>query len=436
MSVRIIEIHDPNVNNAQNRLGRYRATGHVNIKDILIWMLSLTMLVDFANGLLPGLHIGELFRVMLLMVCTALILKRGRKEKNYYLLLHAFLIFNVVFSSLVHGGGLVTNISMALKTCIFFAVYFSLIILNKRRKIKLDDIDQILLRNLYYAPALFIASYVFGIGRSSYSFGGQNLGFKSVFLSLNSVNVVLLILYINCIDNVFEKKQKKWAFFALYVAVPMAMLGTKTGYAMIAAIPFLFLLLRIKKKRTWEILFVEVMLIAVFARPFIQFILPRFQGIIDRQRTLYQSRSFWTYLTSTRNLRVHNIMRYFFVHANPMEYIFGSGYYWIHNVAAGLEISSGNVIPIEMDWADLLVTYGFTGMIATYMFVIKRIIVNKKARKTKGGGSGYFWNSLILLLYGTFAGHLFFEAISSTFYAITIAGLVISENSLIVTDIS
>ena len=85
------------------------------------------------------------------------------------------------------------------------------------------------------------------------------------------------------------------------------------------------------------------------------------------------------------------------------------------------------VRPIEMDWADLFVTYGIVGFLFSYLFVGSKLISMRSQRKMKECGTPYYWATLILLIYGTFAGHLFFEAISSTFFGIVLAGLYISS---------
>ena len=396
------------------------------VSSIIIVMLYLTMLVDFTNGMIPGLHIGEIFRMLLLALCSLYIYRFGRKEKVIYTLILLYLLMNVAVSSIYFKVGWSTNLSMALKSCILYAIYFALTTMYKQGRIHRTDIDKIVKYNLYYAPGIFIASYLLGIGNSSYRYSGVNLGFKSGFLSLNSVNVALIVLYIFAVDRFFRMKTKKWAFFSIYVMIPMAMLGTKTGYAIIVAIPLLYILLGIRKKRTWVILITGVIVLTVFGRSIMNRLLPMFQGIIDRQRLMFSQRSLWTFLTSTRNIRVHNVLTYYFANTNPLSVIFGTGYYWIHNIAAGMEISTTAVIPLEMDWADLLVTYGIIGLTFSYLFVGKRILSMRSQRKIRESGTIYFWSSLILLLYGSVAGHLFFEAISSTFFAVSLAGLYVS----------
>ena len=338
------------------------------------------------------------------------------------MLLLIFLAINVLFSSVFYSEGFTTNISMSLKYSILFVVFLSLMCLYKRHQLSIQDIEDIIKNNLYYGPLLLIGSSALGLGRSSYTFGGQDLGSKGVFLSLNSVNIALITLYIFCLDKIFKTKNKKWVFLSIYVAIPMAMLGTKTSYIMIAIIPILYFFISIKRRRTWQILLITLLVVLVLARPFYQRIIPLFQGVIDRQKLLYSQRDFWTYLTSTRNIRVKNVISYYLKHSTPISLLFGGGYYWIHHIAATMELTTSAVIPIEMDWADIFVTYGIIGLIFSYVFILSKIIKARKMRHINDG-SAYFWSAVIILLYGTFAGHLLFEAISATFYGVILAGL-------------
>ena len=67
---------------------KMRSHGKILYRDLLKGMLSMTMLIDFANGLFSSLHIGEIFRVLLLGICGVYILRLryGKKEKRVLML--------------------------------------------------------------------------------------------------------------------------------------------------------------------------------------------------------------------------------------------------------------------------------------------------------------------------------------------------------------
>ena len=104
---------------------------------------------------------------------------------------------NIIRSVICNGGeGCSYDISIGVKSALFFLIYNALFILNKRNKIRIDDIKFVIFINMLYGPLLFLASSIAGVGRSSYTFGGHIVGSKGLFLSLNSVNIALVVLYI------------------------------------------------------------------------------------------------------------------------------------------------------------------------------------------------------------------------------------------------
>ena len=95
---------------------------------------------------------------------------------------------------------------------------------------------------------LFIVTRILNIGNVSYEY--NQVGFKSVFLSLNSVNIALILLYTYSVFRIFDSKHPwRWGAATVYVAIPMLMLGTKTSIAIILVVPVLctFLHLRTRK---------------------------------------------------------------------------------------------------------------------------------------------------------------------------------------------
>ena len=400
----------------------------LSYSNILYYMLSATMMIDFMNGIFKGIHIGQIFRVLLLTICAICIIKYDQKKAKLFLLIIIFLITNITFSIIKVSEAFSTDISIGIKSMLFYSIACALIVLHKRELFSFNMINKVILNNLLFAPAMFILSYVFGIGNSSYTFNKSRLGFKSYFMSLNSVNAALLILYIYTVSKVLtERERKKWVIACLYVAIPMLMLGTKTSMAMIIVVPIFFTFLNLKKSKTWIIIGGAVVVGVVCAPILINKILPLYEALISRQKFLFSQRDFMTYIFSTRNVRVSNVLVHYFSKYSVLDLTIGRGYYDIHHYVAILENMPNSVIPLEMDWADILVAYGPIGFLYTYVFSIRVLWKNRNLNKYSAG-MPFFWAGVILLLYGSLAGHLFLEAISSTFYAVVIAGCVIATD--------
>lgn len=394
-------------------------------------MLSSTLLVDTLNGMFSGFHIGEIFRVLLLTICFYILCKKNKRSFQRVIIIVVFLGLNLCLSVVLNGiVALGTDISVAMKSIIFIVVYKALITVYKNETEGINKIDKIIRNNLIYGPALFIFSTFLGKERASYSFAGISIGNKGAFLSLNSVNAALIVLLIYAISMIFlSEKKLVWALAAVYVSIPMVMLGTKTSLAMIIIIPVYFVFLNSKKKKTWGIVLVGFISGLLILPIFSDRISEAIDSIMFRQNYLFSQRDFATYLFSTRNLRLDRILNYYQKTFSLFDVFPGRGYYGIHMVVAQLEQLGNKPIPIEMDWVDILVTYGFCGFLYTYIPAIKALKKTRKYRKAIQI-QRYFWTAIILLMYGSLAGHLFLEAISSSFFAIVVAGMICEVNRI------
>ena len=135
-------------------------------------------------------------------------------------------------------------------------------------------------------------------------------------------------------------------------------------------------------------------------------------------------RDFWTFLFSTRNVRLVAVIKEYFETFSILDIVTGRGYFNLHHFVAQYLNTSDMVLPIEMDFFDVFFSYGVPGLLFTYVYAIKAILHAREKRKV-ARIQGYYWSSVIILIYGVLAGHLFQEAISSTFYALSIAGLIL-----------
>lgn len=390
---------------------------------IIYFMLSLTLMIDFLNGFFPMLHIGEIFRILLLALCSMQLISNSINHGLFLISIIIFLIFNIACAEIFgYNSNCIQDIAVAIKSTIVFVISSTLILLYKRGKLNFT-IENVLYNNMLYGPLLLIMSSVFGFGVSSYSWDNSGIGTKGTFLSLNSINVALMILYMFSIYNVTNLKSKvKWTFFSIYIAVPMVLLGTKTSFLILFFAPILFIVLNKDKNNFLKCLIVFFVFIGI-AFVFQSYILEILEPIISRQLYLMEARDLSTYLFSTRNTRVMHIFDLYFSDFTIFEILCGKGYSVSHFIFG---IYDGNVaLPIEMDFVDIFVSYGLIGMIFTYFYSM--LIIYLSEMQCRKGTRFFFWSALVVLIYGTMAGHVFLEAISSTFFAIILAGLYISS---------
>ena len=107
--------------------------------------------------------------------------------------------------------------------------------------------------------------------------------------------------------------------------------------------------------------------------------------------------------------------------------IFGKGYFAPHNeIGLIMGASSNDVRPIEMDWADIFMSYGLVGFVFTYGIALFLLYITFKKRKNKET-QFYFIALCILIIFASTGGHVYGEAISATFLGIILAGSYMKE---------
>jgi len=393
---------------------------------IFLYLLGLTILIDYMNGLFQGFHIGEVYRSILLIYCGCIILS-NKKEACRFLLILSFLFINTFVSILFDESQstLKINVTMGLKTILFYTVSTAIILLYKKGIFQRETIDKIIRISLIYTPILFALSSVMGNGGAGYIWNGVALGTKAKFLSLNSINSALIAIFIYCVYHFFSERKMVWILCSVYIAIPMLALGTKTSLAAIIILPVFFAILRITNRQTVKM----IILLSIFLIIIIPIIWPYFTskmaGVLDRQKYLFEHRSLWSYLTSTRSERVAIIWNYYVQHYSIVDIFPGRGYHYFHHIISNLMGYTSDVIPIEMDWMDILTSYGIWGFAYTYIYALKPIFKYQKIHKSNNCKM-YRCIIIVMVAYGSFAGHVFMEAISSTFLALCFCGFRLS----------
>ncbi|CAN7184347.1 hypothetical protein [Rossellomorea sp. LjRoot5] len=408
-----------------------------SFEKIMFYLLSVTILVDFVNGIIPMLPIGEVYRTIVLLVSVIFIFKTNASSFAFVSFVISYLLINslVSFTNTLSTVGLLFDLKMALKAIYFIIIFMVLRSLFHVGKLKLETVRKIIIINLYYTPVLFLMSYVLGIGKTSYESAG--VGFKGTFLSLNSINVSMIVMFIFAIDSLFRDKNKfRWLIVTIAILVPMILLGTKSSWIFIIFIPLFYMLININLNFRislslgkfiliyWTMLFgFLVSLFLLFNGVSVSRAANQFEQFFTRQSFLFENRDILTYLLSGRNWMLEDGTQLFFNDLSIIKLLFGTGYFSLHNEMAYLFWGMGenDVRPIELDVFDIFYSYGTVGLCLTYGFFLYQLFrsfysfTNKKAQP-------YFVALVSLLIFSVTGGHVFLEAISSTFLGISLAG--------------
>jgi len=407
---------------------------------VLYNLLSITILIDFINGIWVKLPIGEVYRILIIILSVLIIIKYKRDEINLVIFMALFLILNAAISFMVKSNinGIIFDSRMILKAIYYILIFKSIKSLYINNKFTLGNVNKIILNNLYYTPFLFLISYVLKIGETSYA--NISLGFKSTFLSLNSINVALIVLFVFAFDNLINSKSKiRWLFINIAIVYPMVLLGTKSSLIFLIFIPIIYIAMNIHfkpRKLTLRRLvylysiFMIVTILGVFILINNEFdsLINRgyISELIGRQKHLFENRDLVSYLLSGRNWLLETGTDIFFNDFNIFKGIFGSGYFNIHNGIAVIWGQGLNEVrPIELDLFDIFYSYGIIGVSLTYGYVIKKLCFNFRYRRHRQC-KPYFVATIVLLIFSLLGGHVFLEAISSTFLGLVLAGWYIS----------
>lgn len=387
-------------------------------------MLSLTIFVDFLNGLFPSFGIGTVYRFGLILVCLWIVVRNSGKLTQLVVPSLLFLILNILFSAVRHGSisGIAYDLKMAMRVMTSIMIFYAVSTLYRRGRFTAEMVDKIIENNLWYTPALFIITKILNIGSVSYTH--NQVGFKSVFLSLNSVNIALIVLYTYAVFKIFNSKHPwRWSAASVYVAIPMLMLGTKTSIAIILVVPLICIFMHLNTRKGRRIFFMFVGIVAVAAMLWLKTLLTALSGVLSRQMYLFENRDLISYVFSGRNWMLTSATEYYFETNSLIEYLFGQGYFYSHNQLAQISsyLSTAEVRPIEMDWADLLLAYGPIALLFTYGYAMRILHQSRRYWKNRRI-QAYFVTSVILLGFSALAGHVYTEAISSTFLAFVLCG--------------
>jgi hypothetical protein len=398
---------------------------------IMYILLSATILVDFINGLFINIPIGETYRIAVLIISSWLIFKSDVRALGYILFVVIYITANSLMSymSTTNTMGLFYDLKMMMKAVYFIVIFLVIRSLYKVNEFTLNTIKRIILNNLYYTPWLFFLSYVLGIGKTSYEYA--DLGFKGTFMSLNSINISMLVLYIFAVDGLFRNKNRlKWLLIIISIVIPMILLGTKSSLIFLVFVPLFYLVININFNAIFRfgtlvfyywLFFLSFIIIVIFMLNNASISNTYFEGIFARQQYLFQERDLLTYLLSGRNWHLETAHIYFMSEVNLFKILFGTGYFDIHNQIALAWNYFIDVRPIELDIFDIFYSYGVIGVLLTYGFFIFHLVRNIGNYIDKLA-QPYFVALVSLLIFSLTGGHVFMEALSSTFLGISLAG--------------
>lgn len=386
---------------------------NVGYRKTVLFFLYITPWIDVINSCVHfGGSMGQILRGLMVALNLLLIINVAGKSKTGLTILgiafYGFLqtLFCMILTT---GESLGINIAYFLKIMLFTTEASVLTIGQRKNLIKKKDLLNFWSYSLVVVPILLILSNIFHFGT-----GGRS-GF---YISANAMSAVLTIQVL--IGTYFSRYNKVYGAAVLLNLSALILLGTKS--------PLLILLLsnviiiafysKHRVKMITLILVCGVMLYYIATH----FFSSQIDAILSYQLYHFNnsllSNNVVTYLFSGRN----NLLSDTLEELNKsslgfLAFIFGASPYGLGKITAAA-YGINTVRGIELDFIEIVLSYGIIITIVVYKFFVKALIA-----KGCDKNENLFFNVAILacLISGILGGHGITEGISATYCGILVA---------------
>lgn len=381
---------------------------------VLLFFMCGNVALDFIAGILGVSSVSQLIRVC--FFAFMLYVELRLDKKGFCLLFVAFsaILTQSTLTQLLSKEGLelsplIYDVGMGVKFLLSFSVCFSANSLVKCKALSINQIRKAIAIAAVYLPILYLVSVSLGLGESSYWDGS---GYKSVFSSLNSINIAMIVLFAYSTDAFLLQKKLIWVVPMALNLMSLMMLGTKSGYIFAFIILMYYLAIPPETRLRNIVLGLLIFILVLLAINYVGFLNDVLSKVSSRQSYLFENRTLIDYITSGRTWMLAEAAELFNSGNSSLIVLFGGGYYSFHHELAMSSgyLSTASVRPIEFDWADLFFSYGTAVVVLVYAFLVAKLTAAWRTRKE---GRFQFIALLSLLVFSSVGGHVFFEAISS-----------------------
>lgn len=400
-----------------------------------LYMIVLFPIIDFLNGYLlylnQNLSVGILYRFFVIVYLLVSIFFQKLKRNNYTLLTFLFIF-------LITSLQIIQSIFLELSMDYFIEDFSSLMKLflwclipyyiyqNKEEFRKSNYHQLFILISLFFTLGMLIP-YFLGVGRQTYE--NSDAGYKAFFFATNDTTIAFMVSSTftgwTLISTILKKKYLFSLFLSLlYLGnmVSFVLLATKTGifYGIAATLWFVLLFLfkqgDILMKNKFLIAGISLFVISIILIFNWDFILQSISGTIARINYFYKlfNGDLIRLLSSSRSDYLAGGWE-IFTNSKHLLYLF-IGFGFQYRVA-----NFGRLGLIEMDFFDALFSLGIIGAAAIFLLLCYFLMIAVKKKKMTIYSSVY----IIMLLYGFFAGHVFFSALSTTFLGLICGGMIL-----------
>lgn len=405
---------------------------------IFVILFAIFPIVDVMNGYILStgndLSIGVLYRFLCIAFLVISIMMQGIKKSNFTLLVGCFILLflmilviqSIFYQNLV--STIYADISVIIKLFLWLLIPYY--VYQRKTVFSQGLLEKLLLTISALFTLGLLIPYFLGMGNETYD--ASNAGFKGFFFASNDATLAFIVCMTYTGWFLFRDftKRKISANIGLIIllsgnAFSLLLLGMKTGL-LFAVIWFVFLitkyvfgrgenrlLSRVGVGVGFFIGLISILLVGI------QFILNTLSGLFIRITYFYNlyDGDLIRLLTSSRSLYLLEGWKTFIHSPTPL---------FTTLVGQGFEyrlLQFGRLGLVEMDFFDSLYGWGILGVLLISIACLYFFVLSFQ----KGRFSIYSFTFIILLIYGFFAGHVMFSALSTTLLGLTCSGIILQE---------
>lgn len=392
------------------------------IQKVYVFILAISPLIDSFNGYLiksgitKGISLGDVYRgIMIIFILVIWSKCISKVNLGIMLILLGYLtsisLVQILFQ--ISNNSLLNEFSNVAQWSIAFILVFSYIDFYRVGIMKINVIDKVFDIWCVITPLTLIVPYILGIGFSTY----YDIGYKGFYYATNAITYFLIILFLMNMFKLTEKITLFRLFQTGVTAFCIAMLGTKSGYILLAVILIISILIQYKKNFKKGVTSLLLVTITFFTTGylFLEVYAEQIEKIIGRHSYFSKtSDSFISFITTGRSDRISEYYMYI-KHSKSFIFrlLFGSGY--------NIEKILGS---IEMDYFDAFFMFGLIGLLIIVWFTL--YVFNKGLKKSNWV---FIIAYIITIAFSILGGHIWNNALSSTCFAMISCKLILGKDT-------
>lgn len=389
------------------------------IDNTIFNLLFILIPIDLLNGYFLNednhLPIAQFYK-FILIILVSFKLFSGEKIKIIPFLYFIFFIFIIIYNLIINSIDSIFNTIIHFSKFYFVVIiyfYFTDIII-KNKTIYVEKIFKFLL----FSSTFLFLSLIFGfLGFGYNTYGESNVGIKSFFNGANELAIAVTVLFAYNTYNLFYYKNKLLYKYSILIFLFLISVSISTKVAIISSIVTLVYVPTMIKVKNSKFKIIRNLIYIIFSMLFLYkfYVWFMMSDIYKRFLDFYEKTG------------------------GDLSFLFFSGrQFYVENA---LEIFSekpfflkffglGRGVTVEMDFFDILLNYGYFGLLYIYLFYFILFYNSFKFRKAISNPYPKLniYINLMITFISLLSGHLIFSAMAGVFISAVNSLNIYNEN--------